>query len=84
MPGSTGSQDDDRELDLAFRADRIEFIVVQRPLTANERRESNAIEDPSDVDWNIPTQEEYEDVMGLIFYVYTDERPEMVHSFSWF
>ena len=28
MPGSTGDQDDDRELDNAFRADRIEFILL--------------------------------------------------------
>ena len=36
MPGSTGDEDEDRELDLSFRADRIEFIVVQRPLNEAE------------------------------------------------
>ena len=83
MPGATGDQDDSRELDLSFKADRIDFIVVQRPLTVNEKREGCAIEDPADVDWTIPTQDEYEDVMGLVFDVYTDDRPEMVHSFKW-
>ena len=82
MPGSTGDQDEDRELDLAFKADKIEFIVVQRPLTNSEKQQGIAIEDASDVDWSIPTQEEYEDVMGLVFDVYT-EKPEMVHNFSW-
>ena len=51
MPGATGDQDDSRELDLSFKADRIDFIVVQRPLTVNEKREGCAIEDPADVDW---------------------------------
>ena len=36
MPGSTGEQDEDQELDRAFRADRIDFILVQRPLTDTE------------------------------------------------
>ena len=83
MPGSTGDEDEDRELDTAYKADKIEFIVVQRPLTANEEKAGNAIEDPADVDWTIPTQDEYEDVMGLVFDVHTDEKPEMVHTFSW-
>ena len=82
MPGSTGDEED-HELDNKFRANKIEFMVVQRTLTPNERKEGHAIEDPSDVDWTIPSQEEYEDVMGLVFDVYTDEKPEMVHGFSW-
>ena len=57
MPGSTGSLDDGWELDQVFRADRIEFILVQRPLMANESREAGQIEDLTDVDWTIPSQE---------------------------
>ena len=83
MPGSTGDQDDDRELDNTFRADRIDFILVQRPLTVDEAKVGGQIEDPADVDWAIPSQEEYEDAMGLIFDIFTDECPELVHRFSW-
>ena len=83
MPGSTGSQDDDRELDQAFKANKIEFILVQRPLTTDETRVGGQIEDPADVDWSIPSQEEYEDAMGLVFHTFTDDRPELVHRFSW-
>ena len=83
MPGSTGDEDEDRELDTAYKADKIEFIVVQRPLTPTEEKAGNAMEDAADVDWTIPTQDEYEDVMGLVFDVHTDEKPEMVHTFSW-
>ena len=83
MPGSTGSQEEDRELDNAFWADRIEFILVQRPLTSDEANVGGQIEDAADVDWTIPSKEEYEDAMGLVFHIFTDERPELVHRFSW-
>ena len=53
MPGSTGDEDEDRDLDNAFKANKIEFIVVQRPLTTNEKTEGNAIEDPADVDLSL-------------------------------
>ena len=50
MPGDTGKKDDDPELDKSFRADKVEFMVVQRILTADEAREHAVIEDAADVD----------------------------------
>ena len=73
MPGSTGDEDEDTELDIKYKADKIEFMLVQRPLTDVEQIEGHAIEDASDMDWAIPTQDEYEDIMGLVFDVYTDD-----------
>ena len=35
------------------------------------------------MDWTIPTKEEYEDAMGLVFHTFTEDRPELVHRFSW-
>ena len=83
MPGSTGDDPEDKDLDQSFRADRIEFMVVQRALTTDEARECGVIEDPGDVDWDIPTPEEYEDIVGTLFDIYTDDDPELIHSFRW-
>ena len=35
------------------------------------------------MDWDIPSQEEYEDTMGLVFHLFTEDKPELVHRFSW-
>ena len=83
MPGSTGSLKEDTDLDQSFRADRIEFMVVQRPLTASEAQESGVIEDPGDVDWDIPTPEQYEDIVGHLFDVFTDDDSNLIHAFRW-
>ena len=77
MPGSAAGDDDDPELDQTFRANKVEFMVVQRDLTPAEKTQDAVLQDPSDVDWTIPEQEEYEDIMG------SDERPELVHALCW-
>ena len=53
LPGTTGGDDDDRELDLSFRADRIEFIVVQRKLSPPEVEADTVLKGPADVYWSI-------------------------------
>ena len=55
-------------------------MVVQRPLTPDEVQADNVLKDAADVDWPIPDQSEYEDIMGVTMDVYTDERPELVHA----
>ena len=37
MPGATGGDAEDRDLDQSFRSNKIEFMVVQRPLNATEK-----------------------------------------------
>ena len=83
MPGSTGSYGDDQELDQTFRANRIEFIMAHRKLCREEVEADMVLKDPTDVDWSIPDQEEFEDIMGNTMDVYMDERPELVHALSW-
>ena len=82
MPGLTGDEEG-RELDQSFRSDRIEFMVVHRQLDPEEARVGSVIKDPADVDWAIPTQAEYEDIMGLCLDIYTDDHPDLVHAISW-
>ena len=83
MPGSTGGDVEDRDLDLSFRADKIDFMVVHRPLSAEEKEVDMVLKDPADVDWSIPDQSEYEDIMGTALDIYTDEKPELVHALAW-
>ena len=45
--------------------------------------EYSVIEDPGDVDWDIPTPTEYEDIVGHLFDIFTDEDPELIHAFRW-
>ena len=83
MPGATGGDEEDRDLDLSFKADKVDFMVVHRPLTAPELEVDMVLKDPADVDWSIPDQSEYEDIMGTALDIYTDERPELVHALAW-
>ena len=83
MPGGTGEDDEDGELDQQFRADKIEFLVMFRPLTTSEVKEKLILQDAADVDWTIPVHELYEDIMSQIFDIYTEVNPDMVHAFKW-
>ena len=67
MPGSTGADEEDGDLDQSFRADKIEFLVMSRNITEAERDGEMVIEEVGDVDWDIPTRDDFEDVMGLVF-----------------
>ena len=83
MPGSSGGDGDDQDLDQSFRADKIEFMVVRRPLTPAEKQAETVLVDPGDVDWSIPEQADYEDIMGPALDIYTDNWPELVHDLAW-
>ena len=83
MPGATGGNDDETDLDLTFRANKVEFIVTQRQLCREEKEVDIVLKDAADVDWSIPTPEEFEDIMGHTMDTYTGERPELVHVLSW-
>ena len=83
MPGNTGDDDEDGVLDQSFRADKIEFLVMVRDATANERVADMVIEEVGEVDWDIPTKEDFEDAMGLVFDLFTSDDSELVHAFKW-
>ena len=82
IPGST-AEDDDKELDQSFRADKIEFLVMIWQATPQEVTDDGVVEDAGDVDWDIPNTEEYEDVMGQVFDIFTDVDNDLVHAFKW-
>ena len=59
MPGSTGEDEEDGELDQSFRADKIEFLVMVRNITAAEKDVDSVLEEVGDIDWDIPSHEEF-------------------------
>ena len=83
IPGSTGEGDDDGDLDQSFRADKIEFLVMHRPMTKTETEADTVLEDPANVDWAIPNQVEYEDLMGQVMDIYTDTDSYLVDPLNW-
>ena len=83
MPGSTGDDDAEGDLDQSFRADKVEFLVMVRNITEIEAQTDSVIEEVGDIDWDIPSHEEFEDVMGMVFRLFTDEDSELVHAFKW-
>ena len=82
MPGSTG-ESEDGELDQSFRANKVEFLVMQRKLSPEEKKHDTVLLEVGDVDWDIPSQEEYEDLMGQVIDVFTDEKPDLVEALKW-
>ena len=83
MPGSTGDDEEDSELDQSFRADKIEFLVMVRNITDTEKEADTVLEEVGEIDWDIPSHDEFEDVMGMVFDLFTDEDSELVHAFKW-
>ena len=58
-------------------------MIVMRELTKVEAEVDAVIEEVGDVDWDIPNQEEYEDVMGQVVDVFTDDNVGMVQALRW-
>ena len=83
MPGSTGEGDEDSELDQSFRADKIEFLVMHRPMTTAEIQADTVMEDAANFDWSIPDQRGYEDLMGQVMDVFTDTDSYLVDALNW-
>ena len=45
-------------------------MVVHRPLSPEEIKADSVLHDPADVDWSIPEQDQYEDIMGTTLDIY--------------
>ena len=83
MPGSAAQDDDDDDLDLSFRANKVEFLVMVRGITEDEAKANTILEDASVIDWDIPSTDEFEDCMGQVFNIFTGNDTELVQAFKW-
>ena len=74
MPeNSVAPQPSDR-LDSTFRAERLEFIVMCRPLTATT---------PEELEWDIPETDLYDQVVTEAAAIYIEEDIERADTLSW-
>jgi hypothetical protein len=84
MPeGAQQTDPDDRSLDIKFKADKVEFLLVSRPALAQEISSGMVMQEVSEVEWEIPTPEEYFEVIGKITDMYTDKDKTFIHGLSW-
>ena len=56
---------------------------MHRELTEEEAKQDLVLQEVGDVNWDIPTQEEYEDLMGQVIDVFTDEKHDLVQVLKW-
>ena len=65
MPGDSKEADpEDRRLDMSFKAEKVEFLLVARPVTDREIKEGCILESVNESAWDIPEAEDIEDAMG--------------------
>ena len=84
MPGLAKDCDpDDHSLNQTFRADKVEFLVVSRPATADEDARKQQLVNVNTADWDIPKDDEYEDAMGLAINEFTRADSDLIHVICW-
>ena len=84
MPGKAQYADmDDASLNTSFRTDKIEFLVVSRPLSPAEDAAQQQITDVNEADWDIPKEAEYDDVMGEAINKFTETDSDLIHVICW-
>ena len=66
MPGdSKDAHLEDRRLDMSFKAEKVEFLLVARPITERELKEGCILELVNQSAWDIPEAEDFKDAMGI-------------------
>jgi hypothetical protein len=84
MPeGAQNTDPEDRTLDVKFRADKVEFLLVKRAVTDEERASGKVLSDVNECGWQIPTADEYFEAIGKATDAYTDQDPTFIHGLSW-
>ena len=84
MPGKAQETDlDDRSLDQSFRADKIEFVLVCRIATPDEDKRKQQIIDVNVAEWEIPSEKEFNDAMGLVIDKYIETDISLIHTICW-
>ena len=84
MPGdSKDANPEDRRLDMSFKAEKVEFLLVARPITDREVKEGCILESMNDSAWDIPEAEDFEDAMGKATNMMCTGNKHLIHQVSW-
>ena len=81
MPGDSKDADpEDRRLDMSFKAEKVEFLLVARPITEREIKEGCILESVNDSAWDIPEVEDFEDAMGKATNMMCQSNKQLIHQ----
>ena len=84
MPGDTGEADpNDYTLDMTFRANQVEFILVVRQATTDEIQTETQIEPIHLGDWQLPADKMYNNAMTVATAAFAEEDPTIIHALNW-
>ena len=81
MPGDSKDADpEDRRLDMSFKAEKVEFLLVARPITEREIKEGCILESVNQSPWDIPEAEDFEDAMGKATNMLCTGNKHLIHQ----
>ena len=81
MPGDSKDADpEDRRLDMSFKAEKVEFLLVARPITEREIKEGCILESVNQSAWDIPEAEDFEDAMGKATNMLCTGNKHLIHQ----
>ena len=81
MPGDSKEADkDDKRMDLAFKQEKVEFLLVARPVTQQEIKAGYITESVNASTWDIPEIEDFEDCMGQAVNAICKKNIKLIHQ----
>ena len=81
MPGDSKDADkDDKRMDLAFKQEKVEFLLVARPVTQHEIKAGYITESVNSSVWDIPEIEDFEDCMGQAVNAICKKNIKLIHQ----
>ena len=81
MPGDSKDADpEDRRLDMSFKAEKVEFLLVACPITEREIMEGCILESVNQSAWDIPEAEDFEDAMGKATNMLCTGNKHLIHQ----
>ena len=81
MPGDSKDADpEDRRLDMSFKTEKVEFLLVARPITDREIKEGCIVESVNESAWDIQEAEDFEDAMGKATNMLCTGNKHLIHQ----
>ena len=81
MPGDSKDADkEDRRMDQTFKQEKVEFLLVARPVTQTEIDAGYITESVNSSEWDIPEIEDFEDCMGQAVNAICKSNIKLIHQ----
>lgn len=84
MPGDSKEADkEDKRMDMSFKSEKVEFLLVARPVTQGEITDGFISQSVNNSEWDIPEIEDFEDCMGQAVNSLCKHNTKLIHQISW-